>query len=161
MRSRGKRVDLHPEIEDYCMPDLAAFCSANVQPGEEILCLQNNMRKLSKDCKDKIVELTVDEDRHAEDNPYVMEHCAGVAKEFCSEFIGEGAEDEDLFECLVEHKPRIAEDNPKCYAAVTHFQLITLEDVKFSRKFEKSCAGDISKFCYDASSRNPEQSRKK
>ncbi|CAG0914941.1 unnamed protein product [Notodromas monacha] len=153
MRLRGKRVDLHPEIEEDCLYELANMCSQNVQPGQEILCLQEKMSELSAKCKSKIVDLTVDEDRHAEDNPYVMEHCLKAANEFCHEFVKGDAEEEDLFECLVEHKSRIAERNPKCYAAITHFQLITLEDVRFSRKFEKACGDDIKNFCYDASSK--------
>jgi Golgi apparatus protein 1 len=107
------------------------------------------MNKLGKSCKDKIVELTIDEDRHAEDNPYVMEHCAVVAKDFCAQYLNDNAEEEALFDCLVDAKPQIAEDQPKCYAAITHFQLIALEDVKFSRKFEKACQEDIARFCYD------------
>ena len=45
MRNRRKNVDLHPEIEDFCLPDLALHCSANTETGEEIQCLEDNLEK--------------------------------------------------------------------------------------------------------------------
>lgn len=50
MHERSAYVDLHPEIEAACMPDLAALCSQKTQPGEELMCLQEHFeRSLSYD----------------------------------------------------------------------------------------------------------------
>jgi Golgi apparatus protein 1 len=146
MHNRGKVVDLHPEIEDACLPDLAVHCSTNTEPGEELLCLQDKLKELEPNCRQKVLEFTEDEEDHAENNPYVMEHCLKSAKEFCSPYLKKDAEDEQLFDCLVEHKNRM-NNNPKCVAAITHFQLITLKDVRITKKFEQACRHDVDKFC--------------
>lgn len=51
MRRRAISVDLIPEVEDFCLDDLANLCSENTGRGEEMQCLQNNLGSLQADCK--------------------------------------------------------------------------------------------------------------
>lgn len=51
MRRRAISVDLIPEVEDFCLDDLASRCSENTGRGEEMQCLQDNLATLQADCK--------------------------------------------------------------------------------------------------------------
>lgn len=53
-----------------------------------------------------------------------------------------------VMECLVEYKMNTETTmNSKCRAAVEHFQLIALQDFRFSAPFKRACKQDISRLC--------------
>nr|SVE80111.1 EOG090X05VD [Daphnia magna] len=53
-----------------------------------------------------------------------------------------------VMECLVEYKMNTETTmNSKCRAAVEHFQLIALQDFRFSAHFKRACKLDISRLC--------------
>lgn len=45
LHTRAMRVNLIPDLEDYCRDALSEYCSHNVQPTEEMQCLQDNFEK--------------------------------------------------------------------------------------------------------------------
>ncbi len=53
-----------------------------------------------------------------------------------------------VMECLVEYKMNTETTmNSKCRAAVEHFQLIAMQDFRFSAPFKRACKLDISRLC--------------
>ena len=56
-----------------------------------------------------------------------------------------------VMECLIRHKsdPDVRQAN-KCWAAINHFQLISLEDYSFSYRFKQQCQEDVTVFCHQA-----------
>ena len=46
LEQRAISVNLHPEIEDQCRLDLTQNCINDIQPGEELQCLQENFENL-------------------------------------------------------------------------------------------------------------------
>ncbi|CAG0924659.1 unnamed protein product, partial [Notodromas monacha] len=101
---------------------------------------------LEVNCKEKVKQIIEDEEDHVELNPYIMEHCKVAAEEYCSEYLVKSAHDEDLLECLIRSKPMMNQ-KPKCAAAITHFQLITMKSMQFSKNFRESCLEDVRKYC--------------
>jgi len=45
MIQRAISVDLNPEIAEMCIKDLPKFCNKKTGVGEEMLCLQDNLKK--------------------------------------------------------------------------------------------------------------------
>lgn len=53
-----------------------------------------------------------------------------------------------VMECLIEYKMHPDTTmNSKCRAAVEHFQLIAMQDFRFSGPFKRACKLDIARFC--------------
>ncbi|KAH7980254.1 hypothetical protein HPB49_014201 [Dermacentor silvarum] len=84
MRQRAVSIDLHPEIEEPCMPDLAGMCSDHLGRGEEMQCLQDNLEKLSRDCRAAVANYTEEEAEHLELNYPLYHSCQAVLKDLCS-----------------------------------------------------------------------------
>ena len=79
MRQRAVSVDLQPEIEEPCMNDLASYCNSNVNKGQEIDCLQQNLEKLEQDCRIAVGNLTEEQAEHIELNYPLFKLCMGVS----------------------------------------------------------------------------------
>ena len=82
MRQRAVSVDLQPEIEEPCMGDLASFCSHDVNKGQEIDCLQQNLEKLEQNCRSAVGNLTEEQAEHIELNYPLFRICMGVRTKF-------------------------------------------------------------------------------
>ena len=56
-----------------------------------------------------------------------------------------------VMECLIKHKsdPDVRHDR-KCWAAINHFQIISLEDYSFSFRFKQQCQEDIALLCRES-----------
>ena len=56
-----------------------------------------------------------------------------------------------VMECLIQHKsdPDVRQAG-KCWAAINHFQLISLEDYSFSYRFKQHCHDDVALLCRGA-----------
>lgn len=148
MHERAAYVDLHPEIEMVCMDHLAQLCSEHTGPGEEIACLQDNLEKLNKECKDVVSNYTEAEARDTGLNAQLTVHCAAAIPQMCRGESQHGSEDGSLMDCLIRHKNvEKMRSYPKCRAVIEHFQLITLKDYTFSLRFKESCQGDVAKLC--------------
>lgn len=51
-------------------------------------------------------------------------------------------------ECLIEYKMNTDTTmNSKCRAAVEHFQIIAMQDFRFSAQFKRACKADIAHHC--------------
>lgn len=138
MRQRAVNVDLIPEVEDVCLDDLAAFCFDKTQKGEEMECLQNHLDELNKECKKAVTTYTEEEAEHVELNPMILSTCKEPLEKQCGN-IYSGKEEGDVMECLIALKSDVLKANPKCKAAVEHFQLISLKNYVFTNKFKESC----------------------
>lgn len=148
MRQRASNVDLHPEIEAACLNDLAMYCLEKVHKGEEIVCLQDNLEKLSSDCQDTIGNFTEEEAEHIEMNGLLYKVCEPVVQRYCEELLPAEADQGDVIQCLLHHKnDHYMQKNVKCHAAVEHFQLISLKDYRFSFKFKEFCKKDVVDLC--------------
>lgn len=148
MRQRAVSIDLHPEIEEPCMPDLASRCNDKLGPGKEMQCLQDNLESLNQECRAAVANYTEEEAEHLELN-YPLSHvCQAVLKELCSNALSQDVDQGDLLKCLIENKnePRMKADQA-CRTAVEHFQLISLKDYRFSYSFKQACKGDVQTYC--------------
>nr|XP_045603883.1 Golgi apparatus protein 1-like [Procambarus clarkii] len=148
MHERAAYVDLHPEIEMVCMDNLAQFCSEKTGPGDEIACLQENLEKLNKECKDAVSNYTEAEAKDTKLNAQLTIQCAAAIPQMCKEESQPGGDDGALMECLIHHKNvETMKLYPKCRAVIEHFQLITLKDYTFSPRFKEACQADVAQLC--------------
>lgn len=148
MRQRAISVDLLPEIEDVCIDELANLCYDRTAKGEEILCLQTNLNNLGDKCKAAVTNFTEAQAGHVELNPFINTNCRTVMDNHCSSYLKSGKDDGEIMECLITHKnePDVR-SNPKCRAAIEHFQIISLKNYKFTRKFKDACRSYVMRFC--------------
>ncbi|XP_058449131.1 Golgi apparatus protein 1 isoform X1 [Malaya genurostris] len=148
MRQRSRSVDLIPEVEDECIDDLAYFCSDKTGKGEEMLCLQENLEKLQKKCKDAVSTYTEEEAAHVELNPVIMAVCGDAMQKHCAEILKTGKDEGDVMECLISYKndPDLRNDI-KCRSAIEHFQIISLKSYHFTYKFKEACRPYVTRFC--------------
>nr|SVE78852.1 EOG090X05VD [Daphnia lumholtzi] len=147
MRQRANSVDLIPEVEEPCIEDLASICFEKTGRGEEMQCLQDNLERLSPVCKQQVSNYTEEEAEHLELNPFITTYCSRFLETHCQDEMDDGDEGQ-VMECLVEYKMNTETTmNSKCRAAVEHFQLIALQDFRFSAHFKRACKLDISRLC--------------
>lgn len=148
MRQRAVSVDLIPEVEDECLPDLAAYCFERTEKGEEMQCLQDNIEKLLAPCKKAVTTYTIDEAANVELNPIIMTYCRAAMERSCAEVLRSERDDGAMMECLIAHK-NDAEQRPdqKCRAAIEHFQLTSLKNYHFTSKFKEACRPHVMRFC--------------
>ncbi|XP_076655241.1 Golgi apparatus protein 1 [Halictus rubicundus] len=148
MRQRAVNVDLQPEIEEVCLNELATYCYDKTAKGEEILCLQDNLDSLSKNCKLAVGNFTEEQAERVELNPIISAACQHIMERHCEEVLKYGKDEGDMMECLIEHKNDldVRSDN-KCKAAVEHFQLISLKNYHFTYKFKEACRPSVKRWC--------------
>ncbi|XP_043596115.1 Golgi apparatus protein 1 [Bombus pyrosoma] len=148
MRQRAINVDLQPEIEEVCLAELASFCYDKTAKGEEILCLQDNLERLSKNCKLAVGNFTEEQAERVELNPIISAACYHIIERHCEEVLKYGKDEGDMMECLIEHKNDIeVRSDYKCKAAVEHFQLISLKNYHFTYKFKEACRPSVKRWC--------------
>lgn len=84
MHQRAVSVDLEPRVEEPCLTDLGRWCSGeNVEEGEEIECLQDNLEKLTAGCKEAVMTFTEMEDADVELDHLLMKACSPMLERFC------------------------------------------------------------------------------
>ncbi|KAE9535287.1 hypothetical protein AGLY_008020 [Aphis glycines] len=152
MIQRAISVDLNPEIAEACIKDLPNFCHQKTGVGEEMLCLQDHFtnKKMTKECKESISRWTEAQAEDIQLNPVIRLHCKPFIQQFCSaellskDEIGKN----DVMDCLIKNK-----NNPemktelKCRAAVEHFQLISMNDYRFTLSFKEACRSTVIRYC--------------
>ncbi|XP_050307543.1 Golgi apparatus protein 1 [Anthonomus grandis grandis] len=153
MRQRAISVNLEPAIEESCLSDLAVFCHDKVKEKEEMRCLQDNYHDLTDKCKETIGMFTEIQAEHADLNPYINKYCSKIIEVLCNQ---EAKNDEgDVMECLITHKnDPLIKGNQACRASIEHFQIISLNDYKFSYKFKVACRPYAVRFCGNARTKN-------
>ncbi|XP_029049319.2 Golgi apparatus protein 1 [Osmia bicornis bicornis] len=148
MRQRAVNVDLQPEIEEVCLNELASFCYDKTAKGEEILCLQDNLDRLNKNCKLAVGNFTEEQAERVELNPIISATCQHIMERHCEEVLKYGKDEGDMMECLIEHKNDLdVRSDYKCKAAVEHFQLISLKNYHFTYKFKEACRPSVKRWC--------------
>ncbi|KAM3962726.1 LOW QUALITY PROTEIN: Golgi apparatus protein 1 [Aphomia sociella] len=155
MRQRAVSVDLLPEVEDFCIDELANLCFENTGKGEEILCLQNKIKELSTKCKEVVTNFTETQSGHIELNAVVNMNCRGPIERLCSSELRSKKDEDDVMECLISHKNDAEiKANVKCRAAIEHEQLISLKNYRFTRKFKNACKSYVIRFCPKAQTKS-------
>lgn len=146
MRQRAISVDLLPEIEDFCIDDLANLCFENTGKGEEIECLQSKVKDLSLKCRQAVMNYTETRSGHIELNTVVNTHCGALVEKLCAFELR--SKEDDVMDCLISHKndPEV-KSNLKCRSAIEHEQLIALKNYRFTRKFKNACRSYVVRFC--------------
>jgi Golgi apparatus protein 1 len=96
MRQRAVSVDLIPEVEDKCIDDLSINCFDKTAKGEEMQCLQDNLEKLDKECKEAVISFTEEQGQHIELNPIIMTVCGEAMEKYCDSLLKTG-KDEGMF----------------------------------------------------------------
>ena len=152
LRQRAMSVNLHPEIEESCREFLHTYCSAHVKPSEELGCLQENFANLHSECKQTVEQFTQIEARNPYLHPIISKACSNLIDKKC----GLEAKAQDgggVMECLVRHKiehPAGSKGamNSKCRTVVEQWQILTLQDWRFSFSFKESCKADIKDHCH-------------
>ncbi|KAL1491212.1 hypothetical protein ABEB36_011845 [Hypothenemus hampei] len=151
MRQRAISVNLEPEIEESCMDELSNLCHDKVGNGEEMQCLQDNYNELDSQCKDTIRLFTEFQSEHAELNFYVNKYCSKIIASLCNS----AEQEENTMDCLISHKnDPVIRSNPSCRGSIEHFQIISLNDYRFSAKFALACKPYAMRFCSGAKTKN-------
>ncbi|KRY36921.1 Golgi apparatus protein 1 -like protein [Trichinella spiralis] len=163
MRERSVSVRLMPEIADACFNDLAEKCSRKTGVDfqmvlhvfvvillfflfEELMCLQEMFVKLEPNCQDAVRKYTMMQSRDFRLNQALSKACRQVIKIYCLEFAHEEIDNGDMMDCLLEHKG-VPEMNHKCRAYVSHTELISMKDYRFTFKFRQACRSDVEQYC--------------
>ncbi|XP_017072327.1 Golgi apparatus protein 1 isoform X1 [Drosophila eugracilis] len=155
MRQRAISMDLIPEVEDYCLNDLSAFCSDCTEKGSEMECLQKNMDQLQSECKTVVIKYTEEEAAHVELNPVIMNVCAEAMQQHCSAILKSGKDNGDMMDCLIAHKNDAdLRKDLRCRAAIEHFQIISLKSFHFTTKFKEACRPYVQRFCSSSATKN-------
>jgi len=153
LRQRAMSVNLHPDIEENCRDFLHTYCSAHKKPGEELGCLQEHFNNLELECKKTVEQFTQIEARNPYLHPIISKACSNLIDKKC------GLEDKardgsGVMECLVRHKidhPAGSKGamNSKCRTVVEQWQILTLQDWRFSFSFKEACKTDIKDHCHN------------
>jgi len=153
LRQRAMSVQLHPEIEEECRTFLHSFCTTHVKPGEEMQCLQDNLNNLDGACQKTVARYTRIEARNPYLHPLISKACSNLIERKCGlqAKVQDGA---GVMECLMRHKmehPLGSKGamNTKCRTVVEHWQIMTLQDWRFSFQFKDACKDDIREHCTD------------
>uniref|UniRef100_A0A5K3EYH0 Golgi apparatus protein 1 n=1 Tax=Mesocestoides corti TaxID=53468 RepID=A0A5K3EYH0_MESCO len=172
MLVRASSIDLNPEVFQSCLADLGRFCSPRRPSVDEedededdemeqgMSCLEDYMDQLQPVCREALVRYTQDVEEKPDLDRRIARSCLAAERRFCEgvphsvqRVISESATaDEELtlhdlmFECLVEHKNH-ADMELECKAAIEHFQILSLKDVRISRSFHEDCHDSIVRFC--------------
>ncbi|XP_005187616.1 Golgi apparatus protein 1 isoform X1 [Musca domestica] len=155
MRQRAVSVDLIPEVEDACIDDLSYYCFDHTEKGAEMDCLQTNLEKLQKSCKDAVTSYTEEEAAHVELNPVIMSVCTEAMKTHCDHILKGGKDRGDMMDCLISHKNDAdLRQDLKCRAAIEHFQIISLKNYHFTYKFKEACRPHVVRFCSGSTTKN-------
>lgn len=99
MRQRAVSVDLIPEVEEECLEDLSISCYDKTGKGEEMQCLQDNLEKLSAECKKAVDSYTEEQAAHIELNPIILSVCGDPMEKYCDNVLKTG-NDEGLYTLL-------------------------------------------------------------
>ncbi|XP_075159778.1 Golgi apparatus protein 1 isoform X2 [Haematobia irritans] len=155
MRQRAVSVDLIPEVEDACIDDLSFYCFDHTQKGAEMDCLQVNLEKLQKSCREAVTAYTEEEAAHVELNPVIMSVCTDAMKTHCDHILKGGKDRGDMMDCLISHKNDAdLRQDLKCRAAIEHFQIISLKNYHFTYKFKEACRPYVVRFCSGSTTKN-------
>ncbi|GMR35933.1 hypothetical protein PMAYCL1PPCAC_06128 [Pristionchus mayeri] len=151
LRTRAVRVNLIPDVEANCREALSEYCSNNVQPQEEMDCLQSNMHKEDfkrrhPACQSAIAKFTQFEAKDTKLNQALTRACRPVIQAHCTQFLHEEIDHGDVMQCLLENKEADEMTN-KCRTYVNHFELLTMRDYHFSYRFQQACDSDIRRHC--------------
>ena len=170
LRQRAMSVNLHPDIEEDCRGFLHTVCLAHVKPGEELGCLQEHLATLEPSCRDTVELYTKIEARNPYLHPVISKACANLIDRKCG-LEAKAQDGGQVMECLVRHKlehppgskgamnnkvrGEHVEVSPlfyfmlmfQCRVVVEQWQILTLQDWRFSFKFKEACKGDIQDHC--------------
>ena len=151
MDYRAESIDLMPEIQNQCSNDLAAYCTKiNLKnSGEELICLQKNLKSLEEDCRETILKFSKAQNEDISLDKILMKACLPIIEDKCSNKKDQKGE---LLSCLIKQKnnPKIDE---KCRIGIEHHQLLNMENVKLNFKFVKECRQEINEHCKNLKSK--------
>nr|XP_018901121.1 PREDICTED: Golgi apparatus protein 1 [Bemisia tabaci] len=143
MRQRALYVELNPEIEQVCLDDLALMCSEKMGKGDEIDCLQQNLDQLKSSCQDVIRNYTEVQMEDVQVNPIILRNCAVFIDKYCQNEINK-----DVMDCLIRIKnEQSLREQMKCRATIEHYQLISLQEFRFTVAFKNACQSYVSRYC--------------
>lgn len=89
LRERASRVNLIPDVEENCRDALSEFCSHNVQPQEEMKCLQEAFEKPEfkehyGKCYKELYKFTEMESKDTKLNRLLTRACRPVIETYCA-----------------------------------------------------------------------------
>ncbi|KAJ8910173.1 hypothetical protein NQ315_016184 [Exocentrus adspersus] len=152
MRQRAISVNLQPEIEEMCLKDLSFYCHDKLKKGEEMQCLQNNLENLEEKCLEAVESFTEIEAQHADLNPYISKYCKHVIEQLCN--VDANSDEGNIMDCLIDNKNNpIIKSNHACRASIEHFQIISIQDYRFTYKFKLACKTHAIRLCSHARSK--------
>uniref|UniRef100_A0A5S6QG49 Golgi apparatus protein 1 n=1 Tax=Trichuris muris TaxID=70415 RepID=A0A5S6QG49_TRIMR len=146
MRERAISVRLMPAIADACFADLSDKCSQKTAVGEELMCLQEKYQELEPTCQEAVQRFTMLQSRDYRLNQALTKACRSVIKTYCQHFAQEELDNGDMLDCLLQHKGA-PEMTHKCRAYVTHTELMSMRDFRFTFKFRQACRSDVEQHC--------------
>ncbi|RDD44111.1 Golgi apparatus protein 1 [Trichoplax sp. H2] len=150
MVQRGDDVDLHPEIQNACLSDLGKFCLNKVKHGQEIKCLQTNLKSLSSQCRRSIGNFTVLESEDIRLNENLYRTCLPAVKRYCSDVKRAPG---NILRCLINNKNQVNMEK-ECRVEIEDFQQVRLKDFRFSVRLKSYCKTEIEENCQGMKSRS-------
>jgi len=108
---------------------------------------------LDKECQKTVSMYTRIEARNPYLHPIISKACSNLIERKCG-LEAKAQDGSGVMECLVRHKMEHplgtkGAMNTKCRTVVEHWQILTLQDWRFSFKFKEACKDDIREHCTD------------
>ena len=115
--------------------------------GEEFTCLQDNFENLGEECLSSIRTYTEMEAKNVILNPVIAANCHKYIDKNCQEEV-EHKDEGLVIQCLIKFRDDNAQNmDDKCAASLEHWQILSLQDWRFSYQFKESCKNDIREHC--------------
>ncbi|XP_068684167.1 Golgi apparatus protein 1-like [Montipora foliosa] len=145
------RVEKEEESEDLrldpitfaaCMNDIEGLCKGVQYGRAKVLeCLKDNRKKLSEECRKKILEREEEEMKDPEVDYKLERSCRKMISLFC-----EHANPSEIFDCLKKNKNQ-PEMERSCKDMIIKRQIRQAQDVVLNPLLLRFCELDLPKFC--------------
>ena len=141
-----KDVELIPGLGKACRRDISKFCHKITNNDQVIPCLKKNIKDLSGDCEEFIVELEKEAALDYRLNPSLAKACEQEIDSLCRDINpGHG----EVMECLKENYKKI--DNHKCRAEIKEALIEERTDIMADPVLHEACQRSVAKHCADIS----------
>nr|CDS26493.1 golgi apparatus protein 1 [Hymenolepis microstoma] len=125
-------------------------------------CLGDNLDQLQPTCREAVVLYLRNVEEFPDLDNRIAQSCRAAEMRFCSNLEGSlqrvlhhdpgSVPDPEIayhnlkFECLVEHKTDLTME-AECRAAIEHFQILSLKDVRIFKSFFDDCRSSLERHC--------------
>ncbi|XP_046842726.1 Golgi apparatus protein 1-like isoform X2 [Xenia sp. Carnegie-2017] len=141
-----KDIELMPGLAKACHKDIKDFCHEVTHNDQIIPCLKKNIKKLSSNCEEFVVNLEKEAALDYRLNPSLAKACADEIEAHCSDINpGHG----EIMECLRNNYQDIK--NTKCRAEIKEALIEERTDIMADPLLHETCFRAATRFCHEIS----------